>query len=72
MIDSTLQFKLIDKQWFIIDRTTGAIHSGPHATSAAAIKARQQLAQVDVTATADKVSRKRQAQMEREAAHGSR
>lgn len=58
MIDSDLKFKVIEKQWFIVDRTTGEIHSGPHTTSAAAIAARQKLAQVDVNATAEQVSRK--------------
>jgi hypothetical protein len=63
MIVSDMKITLIDRQWYLVSASE---QHGPYASSAAAIKARQELAQVDVTATAAKVGRKQQRERVRE------
>jgi hypothetical protein len=64
MIATDLAFKLEGKQWYLVN---GTEKHGPYATSAAAIKARQEMAREDVTATAAKVGRKQRRERVREA-----
>lgn len=67
MIATPLGFKVIDHQWHVVT-TGGQSVSGPHVRFEDAIQARNDLARVDVTATAEKVSARRQRQIERQEA----
>lgn len=63
MIVSDLQIKIIDGYWYLVSATE---KHGPYPTSGQAIKARQELARIDVTATAAKVGRKQRRERVRE------
>jgi hypothetical protein len=67
MIASDLAFKLEGREWFLVSPTE---RYGPYANGAAAIKARQDKAREDVTATAEQVSRTEQARREAREALG--
>lgn len=63
MIVSDLQIKVINKAWYLVN---GDERHGPYEKPEQAIKARQELARIDVSATAAKVGRKQQRERTRE------
>lgn len=65
MIVSTIQVKTYDGTWYLV-HPDGTIAAGPFAHPYDAIKARQELARIDVTATAAKVGRKQQREQVKE------